>query len=89
MNESGDVVKTGLLGYASRLRFPKLLLLTVVLFVADLFIPDCIPFVDEILLGLAALLLGMLRTSANEAVKNYTSPSTLKGKPATADPDET
>ena len=39
------------------LRFPQLFLLTVVLFLADLVIPDLIPFIDEILLGLASLLL--------------------------------
>jgi hypothetical protein len=39
------------------LRFPQLFLLTVVLFVIDLLIPDLIPFIDEILLGLAGLLL--------------------------------
>jgi len=39
------------------LRFPQLFLLTVLLFVVDLVIPDLIPFIDEILLGLASLLL--------------------------------
>ncbi len=47
--------------YASRLRFPKLLLLMVTLFGADLVIPDMIPFVDEILLGLGTVLLGSMR----------------------------
>jgi hypothetical protein len=87
VRESGDVVKTGVLGYASRLRFPKLLLLTTVLFVVDLFIPDFIPFIDEILLGLAALMFAMLRTSANQAVRNYTSPRTLEGTTVTGKRD--
>jgi len=47
-----------MLGIASRLRFPWLLALTVGLLLLDLVIPDLIPFVDEILLGLATLLLG-------------------------------
>ena len=47
--------------WAEHLRFPKLLLLTAALFLADLAIPDFIPFVDEILLGLATLLLANLR----------------------------
>ncbi len=47
--------------YASRLRFPRLLLLMVTLFGADLVIPDMIPFVDEILLGLGTVLLGSMR----------------------------
>ena len=39
------------------LRFPQLFLVTLALFLADLLIPDLIPFIDEILLGLASLLL--------------------------------
>jgi hypothetical protein len=46
---------------AGRLRYPKLLALTAFVFVADLLIPDLIPFVDEILLGLGTLLLSRLR----------------------------
>lgn len=46
---------------AGRLRYPKLLAVTAVVFVADLLIPDLIPFVDEILLGLVTLLLSRLR----------------------------
>lgn len=45
------------LSYAARLRFPTLFKITVALFVVDLLVPDFIPFVDEILLGLGALLL--------------------------------
>lgn len=43
------------------LRFPYLLALTATLFVVDLFLPDVIPWADEILLGLATLLLARLR----------------------------
>ena len=39
--------------YFAKLRFPVLFGLTAVLFVFDFFIPDLIPFADEILLGLA------------------------------------
>jgi len=46
-----------LLRWFGRLSYPKLFLLTATLFVADALIPDVIPFVDEILLGLGALLL--------------------------------
>ena len=49
-------------GYATRLRFPRLLALTATLFVADLMVPDFIPFIDEILLGLGTLVLTQLRT---------------------------
>ncbi|HEU4749916.1 MAG TPA: DUF6116 family protein, partial [Acidimicrobiia bacterium] len=46
----------GLLGWAQKRRFPTLLLITGGLFVLDLIVPDFIPFIDEILLGLATLI---------------------------------
>jgi hypothetical protein len=56
------VPKGTLLGFVERfaggLRFPQLFWLTAVLFLVDLLIPDLIPFADEVLLGLATLLLG-------------------------------
>lgn len=42
--------------YFAKLRFPVLFGVTAVLFVLDFFTPDLIPFVDEILLGLATAL---------------------------------
>ena len=47
-----------LIAYLARLRFPVLFAIAAVLFILDFFIPDVIPFVDEILLGLGAALLG-------------------------------
>jgi hypothetical protein len=63
MNQSpqGGFVLQRLLNDLSRLRFPKLLALTVFLFLADLIVPDAIPFIDEILLGLTATLLAMVK----------------------------
>ena len=52
------------LAYAARLRFPTLFKVTLALFLLDLFIPDFIPFADEILLGLGALILSNWRTPA-------------------------
>lgn len=46
-----------LVRYLGRLRFPYLLVVTATLFVVDLLVPDVIPLVDEVLLGLATLLL--------------------------------
>ena len=40
-----------LIAYLTRLRFPVLFGITAVLFILDSFIPDAIPFVDEILLA--------------------------------------
>ncbi len=50
-----------LLRYAQGLRFPTLFLITVGAFVVDLIIPDAIPFGDEILLGMGALMLASLK----------------------------
>jgi hypothetical protein len=47
----------GILGWARKRRFPTLLLFTGGLFVVDLLVPDFIPFVDELLLGLGTLIL--------------------------------
>ncbi len=55
--------RTRLHTWAQQLRFPRLLLLTAVVFGMNVAIPDVIPFVDEILLGLATLILSRLRTA--------------------------
>ena len=47
----------GILGWARRRRFPTLLMLTGGLFVLDILVPDFVPFVDELLLGLGTLIL--------------------------------
>lgn len=49
------------LAWAGRLRFPWLLALTATAFVVDLLVPDLIPFADEILLGLATIVLASWR----------------------------
>ncbi|MHB8911217.1 MAG: DUF6116 family protein [Lysobacter sp.] len=46
-----------LLNWARKLRYPTLFKITAALFAMTLFVPDPLPFVDEILLGLGALLL--------------------------------
>jgi hypothetical protein len=61
----GKVARGGLVGivmrWASGLRFPFVFFLMAILFVLNLFIPDVIPFVDEIIMGLLAVLLANLR----------------------------
>lgn len=47
--------------YATRLRFPQLFAFTGTLFLLDMLIPDLIPFMDEMMLGLLTLMLGMWR----------------------------
>lgn len=50
-----------LLAFAGRLRFRTLFLVTASLFAIDVIVPDFVPFVDEILLGLGTLILAALR----------------------------
>ena len=45
-----------LLGWLGRLSHPKLFVVAAVLFAATLVVPDPLPFVDELLLGIGALL---------------------------------
>lgn len=45
----------------SRLRFPTLFVVTLLIFFVNVLVPDAIPFVDELLLGLATALLASLR----------------------------
>ncbi len=47
--------------YLGSLRFPWLLLLASLLFVVNLFVPDALPFIDEILLAIVAIILGKLK----------------------------
>lgn len=54
-------MRTLILGLASRLRFPWLFAATVLLFVVSLLVPDPLPFVDELLLALVALLFAAWR----------------------------
>lgn len=54
------------LAWASRLRFPTLLLVTGAIFVLDVMIPDAIPIADELLLGLATAALAAWRRKDSE-----------------------
>jgi len=62
------------LEWARRLRYPTLFKLTAGLFALTLFIPDPVPFVDEILLGMGTLLL------ANWKNRGAVAPPALPGK---------
>lgn len=69
--------KSLLTAFAARLRFPQLFALTATLFVLDLIVPDLLPFIDEVLLGLATLLLANWRkqdeqTGAKPPMKDVT-----------------
>jgi len=47
--------------YTQSLRFPVLVLITAIAFVVDVLVPDVIPFIDEILLGLVLALLSRFK----------------------------
>lgn len=54
-------IKARLTGYLEALKFPWLLLAIIVLLVANIFIPDALPFIDEVLLALVAALLARIK----------------------------
>ncbi|MCP4200427.1 MAG: hypothetical protein GY769_00660 [bacterium] len=58
---SKQVGQTIFTRWVSRLRFPQLFTFTAALFFVDFLIPDLIPFLDEILLAAATLLLANLK----------------------------
>jgi hypothetical protein len=61
--------------FASRLRFPYLFVLLVGLLVLDLLLVDPIPFIDEIVLGLLAVLVGMWKERRANKVQKTPPPS--------------
>ncbi len=61
-NDTARATRTGTLSaFLGRLRFPQLFILFAIFFLADLFVPDLLPFADEIILGLLTLMTGMWR----------------------------
>jgi len=51
---------------ANQLRFRNLFFIVIALFFVDLLIPDFIPFIDEILLGLLAIILANWKKERNQ-----------------------
>ena len=54
-------ITSRVVSYLESLRFPVLLIVTLVLFAVNVFLPDVVPFVDEILLALVAVILARLK----------------------------
>lgn len=69
---SKQVGKTIFTRWVSRLRFPQLFTFTAALFVIDFLVPDLVPFLDEILLAAATLLLANLKD--NKSVQDFDKP---------------
>ncbi len=59
MNPS--VLIAAFLSFANTLKFKNLFFIIICLFVINLFVPDFIPFIDEIILGLIAIILANLK----------------------------
>ena len=74
MAEARNIISALIFKIAPRLRFPQLFALTLGLFLLDLVIPDLIPFVDEIILGLATLLFGSWKARKEEQQDAYNTP---------------
>ncbi|MBS3744964.1 MAG: hypothetical protein KGY48_11475 [Wenzhouxiangellaceae bacterium] len=53
--------------FLERRRFPTLMLLGAVLFIANLLVPDPLPFVDEALMLIATVLIGSVRSKKKPA----------------------
>lgn len=54
------------LNYAETLQHPQLFKWITAIFLVDLFIPDLVPFADELLLGMAAVYLGRRKKSRTQ-----------------------
>lgn len=63
-----------IINWARRLRYPTLFKITAALFALTLFIPDPIPFVDEILFGLGTLLLANWKRRSDDLPPTLTPP---------------
>ena len=61
MRTPTGMVRNRFTAFAAQLRFPKLVALTVSVFVIDMLVPDMVPFADEILLGLLASILATFK----------------------------
>ena len=75
-----------LLAWARTLRYPTLFKLTAALFAITLFIPDPIPFMDEILLGLGTLLLANWHQRKQPPVQEGTQSPAATNPPASKPP---
>jgi len=65
--ESPDLRKTVIRKVATRLKFPQLFAVMAGLFIFDMVVPDFVPFVDEILLGLGTALFGLWREKVDSS----------------------
>lgn len=62
------------LGWMGRLRHPQLFAIAAGLFVVDMLIPDVVPFIDELMLGLVTLLFGSWKNRRKPATPESSAP---------------
>jgi hypothetical protein len=86
MSVSRAPVIAAVLRYAARLRFRQLFLITGTVLVLDLLVPDLVPFVDEVLLGLLTLLFGTWRKGRNDEPEGGSGGRSVEGKVADSAP---
>jgi hypothetical protein len=58
-----------ILGFLGRLSFPRLFMLAAALWALDMVVPDFIPFIDELMLGIGTLLLASFRKRKDPEVQ--------------------
>ena len=56
-----------LMRFLGKLSYPRLFMVAAALFVLDMLVPDMVPFVDELLLGLGTLLLASWKNRRSNA----------------------
>lgn len=56
-----SVIRSRVIPYLESLRFPVLLIVTAVVFLVNVIVPDVIPFIDEVLLALVVAVLSRLK----------------------------
>lgn len=66
-SDQGQRLRDAATKRGTRLKFPKLLALVGLLFVVNLVVPDFIPLIDEIILGLMTAALAMMREDRQAA----------------------
>lgn len=69
-----------LVAWLSRLSYPRLFVVSAVLFGVNLLIPDPLPFIDEILLGLATVMLAKRKRKRTPDRGDDTSPPPIDGE---------
>jgi hypothetical protein len=68
----------GLLRFAGRLKFKQLFFITGGLFVLDLLVPDFVPLIDELILGLLTLLFAAWKNDKQQ--EEITDPAIIEGE---------